>query len=394
MNLITRYVLGDLLKVFLVSLTCLTTIILLVFLTKQAVDEGLGLEQVARLLPYVLPDALRYAIPATALFAASCVFGRMSGSNEVVALKSLGISPRRILVPAYVLALFLSLLTVWLNDVAVSWGRNGVRRVIIEAVEEIAYSRLRMRREFNSKKFSIIVKSVEGQRLIEPIFSFQGSKNRGAVTLRCEYAELRSNDQVLTLKCYNGSMHQGDGVFEFPDEYVEYEVKADEISNAQDDSHWSPSWMPLNKIYRELVSQPKKIAELQHERAAKAALQLASGDFRGIQSAEWGTEQRVLDHEFYMWHRLRAEPPRRWSAGFSCLCFLFVGSCVAIRLRNANLLSSFFACFLPILIVYYPLLAFGVSQAKSGALHPSVVWTGNTILLLWGAWVLRKVIRY
>ena len=40
---------------------------------------------------------------------------------------------------------------------------------------------------------------------------------------------------------------------------------------------------------------------------------------------------------------------------------------MAIRLRHAEFLAIFFVCFLPILLVYYPLLAVSVDHAKDGA---------------------------
>jgi len=58
------------------------------------------------------------------------------------------------------------------------------------------------------------------------------------------------------------------------------------------------------------------------------------------------------------------------------------------------LLSNFFACFLPVLIVYYPMLAFGVNNAKEGALPPYIVWSGNVLFLGIGWWLWRRVIRY
>ena len=67
---------------------------------------------------------------------------------------------------------------------------------------------------------------------------------------------------------------------------------------------------------------------------------------------------------------------------------------MAIRLRNADVFTSFFACFLPILIVYYPLLMYGLDRSKNGVIHPYVVWLANMILVVWGLWLLRKVIRY
>ena len=88
-SIIKRYVLAELLKVFVISLTSLTALLLLVGVMRQTLDEGLGLKHTLCLIPYLLPDALRFTVPATGLFAAACVYGRMSNFNEIVALKSL-----------------------------------------------------------------------------------------------------------------------------------------------------------------------------------------------------------------------------------------------------------------------------------------------------------------
>ena len=103
----------------------------------------MGLKQILLLIPYILPDALRFAVPGTILFAACSVYGRMASSNEVVAIKAQGISPLAILWPTFAFAFLMSLVAVWLNDVAASgWGREGANRVVIESVVEIIYSRL------------------------------------------------------------------------------------------------------------------------------------------------------------------------------------------------------------------------------------------------------------
>ena len=67
---------------------------------------------------------------------------------------------------------------------------------------------------------------------------------------------------------------------------------------------------------------------------------------------------------------------------------------MAIRRRNQDFLTSFFLCFLPILLVYYPLLVWGVDGAKHGELPAYSVWAGNMLLFIWGAYLLRKVVRY
>ena len=92
--------------------------------------------------------------------------------------------------------------------------------------------------------------------------------------------------------------------------------------------------------------------------------------------------------------RLRLEPWRRWANGFSCFFFVLLGAPLAIRMRTTNFFTTFAACFLPILLVYYPLLAFAVDRSKDGAVPPYTVWLGNLVLLAAGFLMLRRVIRY
>ena len=73
MKIITRYVLSEMLQVFLVALTALTLFMLVIGLTKEAQQQGLGLLQILALIPYVLPDAMRFAVPGTILFAVASV---------------------------------------------------------------------------------------------------------------------------------------------------------------------------------------------------------------------------------------------------------------------------------------------------------------------------------
>ena len=73
---------------------------------------------------------------------------------------------------------------------------------------------------------------------------------------------------------------------------------------------------------------------------------------------------------------------------------MLLGAPIGILRKNSDFLSSFFVCFLPILIVYYPLLMLGVDQAKSGLLPPWSVWTGNIVLLVCGVWLILRMRRY
>jgi lipopolysaccharide export system permease protein len=390
MPILTRYVLSEMLKVFLIALAGMTLFFLLIGLVKEAYNEGLGLKQIILLIPYVLPDALRFSVPATILFAACNVFGRLASGNEVVAVKASGISPMVLFWPAIILAFVVSLAAVWLNDIAVSWGYDGIARVVVEAVEEVAYGKLAQQHSYSAHQFSINVGDVVGKRLIRPTISLQGGGDSSQTTIICDEATMHSDLQAntLTLKCYNATIEVGGASGTFP--YYESVIPLDD-SSRRGSGNKSPAYLPMAIIPTEKVRQLNRIDTLQQQLAANAAFQLITGDFPALEKSTWQNDQRELTDAQQRMYRLDMEPYRRWANGFSCLCFVLVGAPLAIRMRNSDLLTSFFMCFLPILICYYPLLMFGVSKAKSGLFPSWGVWAGNVILAVVGAQFIRRV---
>jgi lipopolysaccharide export system permease protein len=394
MKTLTRYVLVELLKVFAVTLAGMTLFVMLVGVMREAYSQGLGLKQIALLMPYFLPEALRFAVPGTILFAACSIYGRLAAANEVIAVKSLGISPMVLFWPAFAFAAALSIGTVWLNDVAVSWGRHGIRRIVIESVEEVAYAKLAQQKSFATKNFAINVKAVEGRKLVRPTFTFQPrSADEPGFTVTAEMAELRTDNEYDTLTVvFRDAEVEGQSFSgRIPD--YEYELPLSEATR-KGGAGDSTSNLPMSEIPLDIVRQEQNILRWNREMAAEAAFSMISGDFRSLNETAWRPlVKRVSDAENRI-ARLHMEPHRRWANGFSCLCFVMVGAPLAIVLRNSDFLTSFFICFLPILILYYPLLMFSVERAKSGGIPAFSVWLGNAIMVAWGSWLLRRVVRY
>jgi len=395
MRTLTRQVVWELLVVFLMVLGCMTFLILVVGVAQEAIRQGLGVKALVQLIPYLLPNALRFAVPGTVLFAACVVYGRMAGTGEVVALKSLGISPMAVIWPGLILSVVASLFAVWLNDVAVTWGKQGVQRVVIESVEQIAYGMLRTQRSYSTRRFSINVKEVDGQKLLRPVLVLHNQGDAPTVTLSAREAELKGNlaDNTLIIYLTDGIVEVGNRAsFVFTDT-IERRIPLMDATR-KDLGGKSPSRCPLMKIGKEQDRQRKVISQIQQRNAAVAGCQLVSGDFAALAGPHWDQKRNELEYANYRLFRLQTEPWRRWANGFSCFFFVMAGIPLAIRLRNSDVLTSFFLCFLPILVVYYPLLALGVDRAKDGVLPPYTVWLGNVVLLIAGLWLLRNVLRY
>ena len=392
MRLLTRYILIEFLRVFLLALAGMTVFMLLVGVAAQAIREGLSLGPVLQILPFILPESMTFSIPAASLLAACTVFGRLAGDNEFVAMKALGISPWQIIGPVFAVAFLISVAAVWVSDVAVSWGRPGVSRVVMNSVEQIAYALLQTRKSYQHDGFSITVDHVEDGKLIRPVIQFRDDQQGDTeFTVTAREARLRrSEDGTALSMTLVDAVVDGPGGIEgtFPGEIERV------ISLERPASERSPPDFPLREIPSQRATVEKRISRLESTMAAEATMALFSGDLTRFDQPNWAARESTLAAARYRRNRFITEPWRRWANSFSCLFFVVVGVPLATRLRHSDFVTSFFASFMPILLVYYPLMEIGVDRAKAGALPQYAVWLGNLVCLAWGMWLMRKVMRY
>jgi len=395
MGILQRYILWELLKVFALSLGALTLLLLFVGLAQQVIKEGLTLWAVLQVIPYLLPNALRFAVPGTLLFAVCSVYGRISSANELTAIRAAGVSTMTVVAPGLMVALVFSLFSVWLNDIAVSWGHQGVRRVVIQSADDIVYSVLRTKKSFSSDRFSILVRDVKGQTLIRPEIAITNETSRGAVTISASAAELRSDveGEQLIVELTNSrivSTGEKTQVFEYPGTYITSIPLVDPtaMEGIRDASHQPmrriPLWRGKMRDYHRQISQML---------AAKGAVYLVSGQSATVDDPFWEYWIEEKNWSAAQINRLKTEPHRRWANGFSCLSFVVLGIPLAIWRRSNDYVTSFFAAFLPVLLVYYPLMALGVDRAKDGAWPACFVWLGYVVVLGIGGWLLYRVAR-
>lgn len=381
MWIFTRYVVWEVLKFFLAGLVVLTLLVTVGMGVKEGLSKGLPPIVMLRTMPFMVPEILGITLPVSMLYSVCTVFGRMAGTNEIVALKSLGINPMAAISPVLVLAVFLSLVTVSIYELAAVWCRPAVQRVVVESIEDIAYGMLRANRSFQTDGFSITVKRVDGRRLVEPTIAIKARGNEPALTLSAEAAELRADfdERVLNIYCRNGEVD------------VEGHVR---LSFTDTQKYAVPFNKPHIPVHRDWLAT-RQIAE--HVRELRESVEQQEEDF--LQRVASGSpptdaELRHLDRLRWRIYRLRTEPFRRWSNGFTCFCFVLIGAPVAAMRRNADVITTFFVCFLPILVLYYPLLMLSENLSTTGKLPPWSFWLGNIVMIGPGLVLLRRVIRH
>jgi lipopolysaccharide export system permease protein len=321
----------------------------------------------------------------------------MAADGEVATVKASGISPLKILQPALVFAALLSPAAVYVSDLAVSWGRPGVNRVVLMSIEDIAYRVLESQHSYTSDHgFSIHVRDVVGRTLIRPTVTVHNGSDNGPMKLSAREGQLSLDleSQMLLLKVVDSQVEGGNvfsGVMPGEDEV---RIPLSNAMAKRDISQQSPSELPLRLLSGERIQQDIRTHAVVGEMAAHTGFSLLSS--RGDDIA--GNPGQVIENNLRRSKRrlirLHTEPWRRWAWGFSCFFFVLVGAPLAMIAKTSDYWSTFGLCFLPTLILYYPLFIFGLEQSKDGVVPPYGVWMGNAVLAMIGMVLIARVRRY
>ena len=139
--IIDRYIAREILPTFFTGLLVAVFVIIATRtlpLMEMIVGRGARVSDMARLLGYLLPDVLAFALPAAVLMAVVTAFFRFSAGSGIIALKSSGVSLYQML-PSVVLfsaaGFFLSLVV---SLVAVPWGNASFKDLVFRIAQSQA----------------------------------------------------------------------------------------------------------------------------------------------------------------------------------------------------------------------------------------------------------------
>ena len=142
-GLLTRYMAGELLKTILITTTVLVAVIAFGTAIKPLSRNLLGGADILKYVLFAMVPMMEYALPFAAGFGSTLVMHRFAGDNEILAMNSCGLSPRRIFRPVFILAAVLLLVMLALVEflVPVFWSRmesllaHDVTRLLASSVE-------------------------------------------------------------------------------------------------------------------------------------------------------------------------------------------------------------------------------------------------------------------
>lgn len=393
MRLLQKYIFFELLRLFLWIVLGLTILLVLVGVFREASERGLGAGQIFKVLPFVAPSMLPFTIPATLLLTVCVVYGRIAGDQEVVAAKAAGIHVMSLLSPALLLGAMLTMVAFGLTNHVIPWASNQIDTVIAEAGGRMFLDVLRSQHQMNDPErgISITVDRVEDTRLVNPVFR-QATKN-DVFIVQAQEAVLDfdlQNREVLVL--FKKAMVTRPGAAA-NQSWVE--SRAQRFPLRTEKSRIQARAMTIEEIRNKLVEQQYEVDRLKLERDWVAATSLILGDFSRLENERFGEHRSQLKRQTTLTRKLETELHSRFAMAGSCFLFVLIGAPFSIIKARQQFLTNFMICFLPILLIYYPVMFLMMNLSKSGSVEPWwAMWVANGVIALIGLFHLRRVIRH
>lgn len=136
-----KYIARQVLSTTALSVVALSLIFVLGNLFKQIfellVDRDLPVTSVLQFIVYIFPYSLIFTIPWSFLTAVLLVFGRMSKDNEILALRTSGLSMFQISRPVFIVAIALCILSFFINTTIAPRGKAAMKMTLYNmAIED------------------------------------------------------------------------------------------------------------------------------------------------------------------------------------------------------------------------------------------------------------------
>ncbi len=372
--LLDRWLLNELIGPLLFGIAAFTAVTLsvgVVFeLVRRVAESGLPLTAAMQVLLLRLPGFLVLSFPMATLMATLLAFSRLSGSSELTALRSVGVSTRRMVLPALALALCMSLLTFVFNDLIVPRANleatNSLERALGKAIStekgsNIMYSRFGRIAQEGGEKVKMLTHIFYARHFLrgemEDVTLLDFSRLGQRQMLTAESA--RWNEELALWEFHNGRI-------------INVDDKTGTTTSARFDRYNYP-----------LSRDPLEVARLPTDPSVMTVGQARTAE-RLQRQAGNAKEAR----------RLRVRIQEKFAFPAICLVFGLIGSSLGVRPHSRTSRSQGFGISVCLIFGYYLMSFIFSSLGITGTLTPFLAaWLPVLVGLAGGVYLLRQASR-
>ena len=137
-SIVSRYLFKEMMAPFAINTLFFTFLFLMakiLFITNLVVNYNMSLPKIGLMLIYIIPNFLLFVIPMSVMMAVLLTFLRFSSDNEIIALKTGGVSIYSLLPPVFIFCLFGCIFTFLISFYAMPWGRLSMEKLTTEIAQ-------------------------------------------------------------------------------------------------------------------------------------------------------------------------------------------------------------------------------------------------------------------
>jgi lipopolysaccharide export system permease protein len=352
MRLLNKSILKELLYTFLLGLAALNLVLMsekVMMFTKILSSVGASLWDLGVLTVYLQPHITVMTIPMSLLLSTLLTYGRMGGDNELVVMRTSGMSFKDVSRPVFILGTFCFLVSMLLSLYIAPTSSRKLKDVLSALIEKRAPYAIE-EGIFNTsfKDVVIFVKDKPDKNTLRDIFVYdERKKDRPTAMYAREGSIYSEKSGGISLMLRDGQIHilRGDtstglsfGKYNFP--------VSTTISNPSSKYHV----LPTSKLL--------KRAEIAEDQVVSAKLVL----------------------EFH----------RRFSLPFLCLILMLFGPPLSLKAGKTGRLGGL-AIGLSVVAVYYSAVIYGENLVRAGKVsHYIGAWAPVVVMGLLAVWFFRK----
>ncbi len=216
-SIINRYIFMEMIPPFIINIVFFTFIFLMtniLDITNMAVNYNVGIASVFLMLIYAVPYFMVFVIPMSIMTAVLLTFLRLSSDNEIIALKSGGMSIYGLLPPVFLFCLSGCIFTAFMTIYGLPWGRTSIKELTCKIVASNLDLGLK-ERAFNDSFKDVMLYTgkidLKNNELIN-IFIEDGRSDEIVSTIVAPRGRLFSEPGELSfqLRLYNGTINRVD----------------------------------------------------------------------------------------------------------------------------------------------------------------------------------------
>jgi lipopolysaccharide export system permease protein len=216
-TIINRYIFFEMVPPFVISLVFLTFIFLMtkiLEITNMIVNYRISLITVLLMLIYTMPFFLEFVIPMSIMMSVLLTFLRLSSDNEIISLKSGGLSVYGLVPPVFLFCLAGALLTAFMAIYGLPHGRLAFKELAVNVASshmDVALKERTFNDEF--KDMMLYVNKIDPKNnLLIDVFIEDQRDEKIVSTVIAPKGRMFSqkNNMTIQVRLYNGMINQVD----------------------------------------------------------------------------------------------------------------------------------------------------------------------------------------